>query len=387
MALVTFPERKVTRPRCGNRAVDFTVSRERYPNTYGYVYDVTSRLIEVTQNGAVQASYSYDPNGNRLPGTYDDQDRLLSQGTTTYTYTANGELKTRTQGGQTTSYTYDVLGNLTNVTLPNGTTLEYVIDGRNRRVGKRYGATLIQGFLYQDGLRPIAELDGTGTVVSRFVYGERSNVPEFFTKGGNTYRILTDHLGSPRLIVNTADGAIAQRMDYDEFGNITQDTNPGFQPFGFAGGLYDKDTKLTRFGARDYDAETGRWTAKDPIRFQGGDANLYAYVNNNPLRWIDPNGLIIGGGRSWPPGRGWGPITWPYNNWYGNWCGPGGAGRAISGVDCACERHDKCYEDCGLDAKTRWLTGSGLGSGCALKCDADLASNPSRNDCNPCNKQ
>ena len=60
-------------------------------------------------------------------------------------------------------------------------------------------------------------------------------------------------------------------MDYDSFGNVLQDTQPGFQPFGFAGGLYDPDTKLVRFGARDYDPRTGRWTAKDPILFAGGD--------------------------------------------------------------------------------------------------------------------
>ena len=56
-------------------------------------------------------------------------------------------------------------------------------------------------------------------------------------KGGQTYRIVSDHLGSVRLVVNTSMGAIAQRIDYDEFGNITADTNPGFQPFGSAGGL------------------------------------------------------------------------------------------------------------------------------------------------------
>src|SRR5204863_9133550 len=81
-------------------------------------------------------------------------------------------------------------------------------------------------------------------------------------------------------------------MDYDEFGNILLDTNPGFQPFGFAGGLYDQHTKLVRFGARDYDAETGRWTAKDPIRFAGSDTNLYGYVLNDPVNFIDPSGLI-----------------------------------------------------------------------------------------------
>ena len=65
-------------------------------------------------------------------------------------------------------------------------------------------------------------------------------------------------------------------MDYDEFGQVVADTNPGFQPFGFAGGLYDADTGLTRFGARDYDPVVGRWTSKDPARFSGG-WNLYAY--------------------------------------------------------------------------------------------------------------
>jgi RHS repeat-associated protein len=77
---------------------------------------------------------------------------------------------------------------------------------------------------------------------------------------------------------------------------VILDTNPGFQPFGFAGGIYDRDTGLTRFGARDYDPETGRWTARDPIGFAGGDFNLYGYVRNDPVNKIDPTGLIVGAG-------------------------------------------------------------------------------------------
>jgi len=80
-------------------------------------------------------------------------------------------------------------------------------------------------------------------------------------------------------------------MNYNEFGNVLSDTNPGFQPFGFAGGIYDQDTGLVRFGARDYDPETGRWTAKDPILFAGGDTNLYGYTLNDPVNFIDPSGL------------------------------------------------------------------------------------------------
>jgi RHS repeat-associated protein len=125
------------------------------------------------------------------------------------------------------------------------------------------------------------------------VYGTKANVPDYLIKSGITYRIISDHLGSPRLVVNTADGTVAQRLDYDEFGNVLLDTNPGFQPFGFAGGLYDSQTGLVRFGARDYDAVTGRWTARDPIDFRGGDTNLYRYVWGNPMRWFDPMGLEV----------------------------------------------------------------------------------------------
>jgi RHS repeat-associated protein len=139
----------------------------------------------------------------------------------------------------------------------------------------------------------VAELDGSGDVVGRLVYGTKTNVPEYLVKGGTTYRIISDHLGSVRLVVNVSDGTVAQRMDYDEFGNVLVDTNPGFQPFGFAGGLYDPETKLVRFGARDYDPETGRWSAKDPIRFAGGHANLYGYSINDPVNLFDPEGLFI----------------------------------------------------------------------------------------------
>ena len=66
----------------------------------------------------------------------------------------------------------------------------------------------------------------------------------------------------------------------------------GFQPFGFAGGLHDPDTGLVRLGARDYDAETGRWTGKDPIGFGGGDANLHVYAGNDPVNRTDPHGTM-----------------------------------------------------------------------------------------------
>ncbi len=266
-------------------------------HTFDYGYDTAGRLSEVKRDNVVTASYGYDSNGNRthLSGAeiaqYDDQDRLVEYQGANYQYTANGELKQKTVNGQATQYDYDVLGNLRKVTFPDGMIIDYLIDGQNRRIGKKVNGTLVQGLLYQDQLKPIAELDSNGSVKSRFVYATGVNVPDYMIKGGATYRIIKDHLGSPRLVVDIATNTVLQEMDYDPFGKVTLDTNPGFQPFGFAGGLYDRDTSLVRFGARDYDAVTGRWTAKDPIRFGGSPLNLYQYSMNLPLKIIDPTGL------------------------------------------------------------------------------------------------
>jgi RHS repeat-associated protein len=282
------------------RIVGRTETQGSAASSYTYGYDEAGRLTEVSLNGESLSSYTYDANGNRLSyhegsetteGTYDDQDRLLTYGSASYAYSPNGELASRTVGTAATTYSYDVLGNLRKVVLPDGRTIDYVIDAANRRIGKKVDGVLVQAFLYQDQLKPIAELDGSGAVLSRFVYAMRSNVPDYLVRDGATYRIITDHLGSPRFVINTADGSIAQQMDYDPFGNVTMDTNPGFQPFGFAGGLYDRDTGLVCLGARDYDPQTGRWTAKDPILFAGGDTNLYGYVQNDPINWVDPLGL------------------------------------------------------------------------------------------------
>ena len=264
-----------------------------------YDYDQLGRLA-VVRNGKKTTKYNYDENGNRLTlvidggvpltATYDEQDRLLQFGNIVYTYTVEGDLLSKSDGTTTTKYEYDVFGNLVKVILPDSKVIDYIIDDNSRRIGRKINGVLQKGFLYQDDLRIVAELDNKNNVKSRFVYASRMYVPDLMIRDGITYRIISDNTGSPRLIVDAMTGKIVQQINYDEFGNVMEDSNPGFQPFGFAGGVYDADTKLTRFGARDYDAATGRWTTKDPILFGGYQPNLYAYVANDPLNQKDPTG-------------------------------------------------------------------------------------------------
>ncbi|AKT39533.1 RHS repeat-associated core domain-containing protein [Chondromyces crocatus] len=267
----------------------------------GYDYDLAGRLRDVYLDSSLALHIDHDENGNHLArvtpdamieGHFDAQDRLLSQGDLVFTYDDAGTLESRTDTatGDTTHYSYDDLGNLRQVSLPSGSVVDYVVDGLGRRVGKKVDGTLVRGWVYRDRLQPAAEMGASGAVVARFIYGDRINVPEVMLKQGAVYRLITDHVGSVRLVIDTATGAIAQRIDYDAFGRVLLDTNPGFQPFGFAGGLYDTDTRLVRFGARDYQPETARWTAKDPLLFDGGDTNLYAYALGDPVNRIDPTG-------------------------------------------------------------------------------------------------
>lgn len=261
-----------------------------------YSYDPTGRLWQVMRNGSLAATYEYDPNGNMetrtdISGvtiaTFDVQDRLSTSGAWTYSYSANGERtrKHNTSTGEDTQYWYDGAGNLRRVLLPDGREITYEIDGFGRRIGKRVNGALVRGWLYGGMPIPVAELDGTGAVVSRLVAGQ------YLARGGINYRIISSDIGSPRLIVRADTGEVAQRIEYDEWGKVVSDTAPGFQSLGFAGGLYDPDTGLVHFSTREYDPEVGRWLSKDKVGFRGGSGNLYAYVGSDPINRTDPSGL------------------------------------------------------------------------------------------------
>ena len=328
------------------RIITKTETVEGTTHVLEYSYDLRGRLTNVLRDAALVEHYEYDANGNRTSfsngsssvlGTYDDQDRLLAYGATSYEYTANGELRSKHDSAGTTAYEYDVRGALRRVDLPTGSVVEYIVDGTGRRVGKKVNGVQVQGLLYRSMLQPVAELDGAGAVVGRFVYGTGVHVPEYVVRGAETYRIITDHLGSVRMVVNVATGEVVQRMEYDSFGRVlVDDVAAGWRrvPFGFAGGLYDPDTGLVRFGARDYDAEVGRWTGKDPMGFKARDTNLLSYAGNDPVNRVDPGGRDAGTLSGWLAGAA--AASEEILRLLGDWAAAGGETTAGAAVALGC---------------------------------------------------
>ena len=268
-----------------------------------WTYDELGRLLTASRDGTLVEEYRYDANGNRtyernlLRGiernsTYSEEDRLLVSGDATYEYDADGFLTTVTRGTQITRYGYSSRGELLSVTLPSGDLIEYVYDPFGRRIAKKLNGTVTEKYLWQGMTRLLAVFDGSGNLLVRFQYAD-GRMPVAMTRGGSTCYLAYDQVGSPVAVFDSS-GNMVKELDHDSFGNLLSDSDPTFTlPFGFAGGLLDPDTGLVRFGYRDYDPDTGRWTAKDPILFAGGDANLYGYCLDDPVNLYDEDGRLI----------------------------------------------------------------------------------------------
>lgn len=267
--------------------------------TYDYIFDEMGRLIEVKKDNTVVEEYTYDNNGNRASATangtsttasYTLDDQLEVYGDNTYRYDDDGYLTEKVTPDGTTTYTYGTLGELREVVTP-AKTIEYLHNANNQRVAKKVNGTITEKYLWANLTTLLAVYDGSDTLVQRFEYADQ-RMPLSMTSNGTKYYLHYDQVGSLRAVTDSSHN-IVKEIVYDTYGNIVTDSNPTFNvSFGFAGGLYDEDTKLTRFGYRDYDAYTGKWTAKDPIGFQGGDSNLYGYVLGDPVNFVDPDGLM-----------------------------------------------------------------------------------------------
>ena len=298
--------------------------------TYAYGYDADIQLESVTRDSVPVEAYTYDVNGNRLTtlsstASYDGQDRLQSLGATSYTFDTDGYLNQRGDA----AFIYSALGELLEVDMGDGTILSYAYDGHRRRVGRTDAGGTWQYFYGNpyNLFQITAMRNPTGQLM--LLYYDAEGFLFALDLSGTLYYVATDQMGSPR-VVTDASGTVVKVVTYDSFGQITNDTNPAFDmPIGFAGGLADPVSGLVRFGFRDYEPAAGRWTARDPILFDSGQANLFVYVGNNPVNLRDPMGLWCVGASGYA-GVG-GGVELCCNNGKCSLCGEIGLGLGVSG--------------------------------------------------------
>lgn len=350
--------------------------------TWSYTYDAAGRLESATEIPSAPRVYTYDARGNRNVMAVDEQDRATQVGApgqpdyTFYTYDAHGNVETRTVGGTTHTYTWDGEGSLLGVAGTTPGTITYDVDAKGRRVGKRVNGALERQWMYDGQLRIVAEVVYTPVVRYR-VYGyvPERHLPVLMLEkvsGSETqYRIYGDHLGSLRAVVRVSDGKAIQTMRHGPWGEVEDDSVASTfsrVPFGFAGGIYDEVTGLVRFGAREYDARTGRWLSKDEARFGGGE-NFFEYAGGDPVNRVDLEGTEASPASSIPrpepnsspsssPAADEGPVECVYAPDPNDWgpCGPHHYDRnkcaCISsqcgkGKEPECRQNgDKTYEQC-----------------------------------------
>ena len=290
-----------------NRIIEKEERIQGLSKFYNYLYDSTGRLTEVKTDGIVTTQLSYDQNSNISSGIidgvqfnalFDAQDRITKFNTREIFHNSNGDLSGISDDNDVLfglSYTYSSLGHLEEYQDIFGEGYLYEVDAQSRRTAVIENNQYISRYVYKDDLRISVETTENGTVKNYYVYDKKLNVPEYFYRRGNdtNYRVITDHIGSVKLILNAETGGIAQLTKYGDLGQVISRTNPNLQPFGFGGGLYDQFSGLVRFGKRDYNPEFARWMSKDPIQFNGGDTNLYAYALQDPINLVDPSGTIV----------------------------------------------------------------------------------------------
>ncbi len=301
-------------------------------HSYDYIYDSVGRLLEVKRDTVQIELYTYDSNGNRLTtltltedATYDNQDRIITHGALAYDFDVDGFMFQRGSD----SFDYSTRGELLSAALSSGTAITYHYDGLSRRVG-RTDASGTYEYYYGQPLNDLAisaYRSPNGVLTQLYYDGE--GLLFAFEREGSYYYVATDNVGTPKLVID-ANGTIVMQREYDSFGQLLSDSNPGIDlQIGFAGGLEDNATGLVRFGFRDYDPEAGRWTAMDPILFNGDQMNLYVYTANNPVSSRDSSGLFTFGASAYL-GLG-GGFEVSYKDGGFAMCGEAGAGMG-SGV-------------------------------------------------------
>jgi len=344
-----------------------------------YGYDAASRVTSLVYRAAGNVLgdllYEYDALGNRLAeqgafarttlaepiahASYIAGNRQAQFGDAVMTYDANGNVTRVADPSGVTTLTWDVRDRLAAADGPAGHhTFSY--DSLGRRVRRTADGSAID-YVY-DGADVTQEL--TAGMAASYLRSPWLDEP--FARNGSEFYLLA----APGSVIALTDaaGAVFTSYVYEPFGQVASE---GVSTNALQYAARDHDpTALYYYRARYYSPSLRRFISEDPIGFAGGDPNLYAYVNGNPLGFIDPSGLDAtiwspaGSGRTWRDGPRNG--NWGGARWSGG-LGPGQQGPPAPPVDSGDEcymSHDNCWGGCDRCPSRR--------DACMRLCDLDI---------------
>jgi RHS repeat-associated protein len=273
-----------------------------------YSYDAISQITNVAYASGTKVGYAYDAVGNRTSvtttrGTNNTVIPYLANNCNQYTKVGsllvssdrNGNLTSDENG---TTYSYDAQNRLIAVTTKTGTTMSVAYDAQNRVVSRTING--VTTYYAYDGWNLIEELDASGNALARYIHGPQADeMLARINPSGTVYYIQDGNQNVTALTDES--GAVKERYSYDVYGtpSIFNASGlslqvSGFQNrFLFTGREFISQIGLYDYRNRVYSPGLGRFLQTDPIRFDAGDVNIYRYVGNNPVNWVDPWGLDV----------------------------------------------------------------------------------------------
>ena len=277
--------------------------------TCKYTYDDLYQLKSET--GIAPHDYVHDSVYNQVKKDGQNHqvnslNQLLKDGQASYTYDANGNRRSALNENGKTLYGYDALNRLITVE-KNGDQWRYRYDPFNRRISKEHWTKDANGSwnLQNKDSYIYVKQNEVGMITQNNVLAEKRflglgkggeiGAAVFIREWGRDYIPIHDHKGNVCQLLNASSKQSIEGYRYGAFGQEHIYTPEGnkdtaCQPWRFTSKRYDPETGFLYFGERYYDPATSRWASPDPIGFEGGP-NLYAYVYNNPLKWLDIRGL------------------------------------------------------------------------------------------------
>ena len=259
---------------------------------YNFTYDsVGNRVSEViTTTAGTSSTVSHIFATNEVPGS---GNRLLSS---TNTETGDSIAREYSAGGSLLNdgfrqYEYNGERRTTKVTQNGRLLASYQYNASGERISKTVYAsdnTVSKTYFLYDNSRLAAEVDANGSVLRQYIYLE-GHQPVALLQGQSVFAIHTDHLGTPHKVTNS-NAEIVWAANYEPFGYAHVVVQTIEMPLRFPGQYFDKETGNHYNYFRDYDPKTGRYLTADPVGLRGG-LHHYAYVDSDPLKYIDVHGL------------------------------------------------------------------------------------------------